>query len=543
MMDDVGKRLLLAIALSFLVLLTFGYFFPPVPRPLPQQKTNEPTLAKRSPKDASGPGTQTIEKFPEKGLLVAKPDQIEEETITLETDKFIVTFSNLGGYIKQIQLKEKQDSLPVLLSQAKEPGLGIGVIEFEGLAPDHVTAPYEVKKVGKTVLCRGYIDTGLTVTKEFDFHKPDYVFDLKVKVENTSNLARQVKYRLMGALSLSYKQYKKRDQGYLQINALVDNQKIKDTARHLDKGPRRYAGQIRWTGVKGKYFCQILRPDKYDLISLAFSSQTTDGCLATGVETSGFLLAPSSSVVHGYELYVGPLDMAALKEFGAEQIIDYGFLGGISQLLLLVLKLFYNLVHNWGIAIILLSVLIKIILHPLTAKSMRSMKEMQALQPHIARIREEYRDNPQKMNKEMMELYRKHRVNPLGGCFPMLLQMPIFIALYQTLNRAVELRGAGFLWIRDLSGPDAIYTLPFSLPVIGDSINLLPVVMGVAMYLQQILTPAAGAQASQQRMMAVMMPVMFTLILYNFPSGLVLYWLVNTILSAVHQYFVMRQSG
>jgi YidC/Oxa1 family membrane protein insertase len=172
------------------------------------------------------------------------------------------------------------------------------------------------------------------------------------------------------------------------------------------------------------------------------------------------------------------------------------------------------------------------------------MKEMQVLQPKIEALRKAYKDNPQKLNKEIMELYREHKVNPLGGCLPLLLQMPIFFALYQTLMRSVALKGANFLWIKDLSEPDRLFTLPVSLPVLGNEINILPLIMTVGMFIQQkaSLVSTSKEVAGQQRMMLVIMPLMFGLIFYHMPAGLVLYWLINSMLMLVYQLRINRAS-
>jgi YidC/Oxa1 family membrane protein insertase len=193
----------------------------------------------------------------------------------------------------------------------------------------------------------------------------------------------------------------------------------------------------------------------------------------------------------------------------------------------------------------LLSMTTYSILFPLSIKQMRSMKEMQKLQPHIEEMRKTYKDNPQKMNKEIMELYRLHKVNPLSGCLPILLQMPIFFALYPVLMRSAFLRGADFLWIKDLSSPDKIATLPAMLPFLKNEVNLLPVVLAILMFVQQKMTlksTPSSAQAEQQKMMMVIMPIMFGFIFYHMPAGLVLYWLVNSVLMLIFQVRLSKTS-
>jgi YidC/Oxa1 family membrane protein insertase len=194
-----------------------------------------------------------------------------------------------------------------------------------------------------------------------------------------------------------------------------------------------------------------------------------------------------------------------------------------------------------------LAVILNIILFPLTMKSFTSMKKMQELHPQMEKLKTQYKDTPEKLNKEMMELYKKYKINPLSGCLPLLLQMPIFVALYQALVKSIDLRGAHFLWIKDLSTPDAV-KLPFTLPVIGNSINILPIIMIVGMVIQQkVSASATGAavtneQKQQQKMMLIIMPVMFGFIFYGMPSGLVLYWVVNTALTIVEQSYIFKKT-
>jgi YidC/Oxa1 family membrane protein insertase len=173
---------------------------------------------------------------------------------------------------------------------------------------------------------------------------------------------------------------------------------------------------------------------------------------------------------------------------------------------------------------------------------MRSMKEMQILAPKVEELRAKYKDNPQKLNQETLALYREHKVNPLGGCLPMLLQMPILFALYQVLMRSVALRGANFLWIKDLSMPDRLLILPFSIPVLGNELNILPILMTIGMFVQQKVSTVSSSSSSaqQQKMMMIIMPVMFLVFFYHLPAGLVLYWVVNSTLMLVYQVKVMR---
>jgi YidC/Oxa1 family membrane protein insertase len=299
-------------------------------------------------------------------------------------------------------------------------------------------------------------------------------------------------------------------------------------------------GQLSWLMLKNRYFSMVLRP--LEPCSGYFTRQSPSGVIIAGPSAQEFNIPANSSVTHKFGLYLGPSDLSLLKasDLGAESALSYGIFGSISQLLISMLKFFHKIARNWGVAILLLTFIINLALLPLTRKSYKSMQEMQILQPKIEKLRKELKDNPQKLQREIMELYKKYKINPMGGCLPMLLQMPIFIALYNGLMGSVELRGAKFLWINDLSTPENI-KMPFSLPLVGNSLNILPLLMLVAMYFQQKLSSKMASMAQtdeqrkQQQFMSVMMTVMFGFIFYNFPSGLVLYWFVNTVLMTAYQ--------
>jgi YidC/Oxa1 family membrane protein insertase len=247
-----------------------------------------------------------------------------------------------------------------------------------------------------------------------------------------------------------------------------------------------------------------------------------------GFTTSLMTISPGQSREIGAQYYAGPKDQYRLEEIadGLDLTVDYGFLWWLAQPLFYLLTKIHGVVNNWGVAIILLTVIVKTLLFPLSATSFRSMAKMRKLQPEMARLKERFGDDKQQFSQAMMELYKKEGANPLGGCFPILLQMPVFLALYWTLMESVELRQAPFvLWIYDLSVMDPYF--------------VLPILMGASMFLTQMMQPEPP-DPTQAKVMK-MMPIMFTFFFLWFPSGLVLYWLVNNILSVLQQWFVMRQ--
>jgi YidC/Oxa1 family membrane protein insertase len=239
-------------------------------------------------------------------------------------------------------------------------------------------------------------------------------------------------------------------------------------------------------------------------------------------------ISPGQNREIGAQYYAGPKDQYRLEEIatGLDLTVDYGFLWWLAQPLFYLLTKIHSVVNNWGVAIILLTIIVKTLLFPLSAASFRSMAKMRKLQPEMARLKERFGDDKQQFSQAMMELYKKEGANPLGGCFPILLQMPVFLALYWTLMESVELRQAPFvLWIHDLSVMDPYF--------------VLPILMGASMFLTQMMQPEPP-DPTQAKVMK-MMPIMFTFFFLWFPSGLVLYWLVNNILSVLQQWFVMRQ--
>jgi YidC/Oxa1 family membrane protein insertase len=297
---------------------------------------------------------------------------------------------------------------------------------------------------------------------------------------------------------------------------------------------------VRWAGFSDSYFLSALMPHEGDPARLWLKLE--HGSIDAEI------LVPIGAVrsqPYTFVAFVGPKDLHLLAEVGHDlsRTLNLGWFTAIAEPMLRTLKLFHRASGNYGIDIIVLTVLIKLLFIPLTRKSFQSMQQMQKLQPELKRLQERHAGDREALNREVMELYRRHKVNPLGGCLPMLLQMPIFIGLYNALLNAVELRHASFgLWINDLSAPDRLPPFPHPpLAMVAGyelRIPVLTLLMGVSMLLQQRMTPAAGDPVQQRMMM--FMPLMFTVMFINFPSGLVLYWLVNNLLTIAQQALLLR---
>ncbi len=298
------------------------------------------------------------------------------------------------------------------------------------------------------------------------------------------------------------------------------------------------AGQASFAGIEERYFLAVAVPDKASTCALVGDSPDV---LITHLNTPTGTIAPGGSTSFSYQLVVGQKDMGFLQDVSAtiassakianphlDETVDLGFWAVIARILLWMLRAFHHIIHNWGIAIILLTIAVKLLTLPLAWKSMKSMEEMRKLAPEIAALKKKYGDDREKLNVETMKLYQQHKVNPLGGCLPMLIQMPIWLALYTTLQTSVELYNEPFIagWINDLTSKDPVYALPLA--------------MGVTMYITQRLQPMQ-VDATQQKMMLYFMPIFFTFIMFQLPAGLTLYIFTNNILS-IGQQLVLRKS-
>lgn len=378
-------------------------------------------------------------------------------------------------------------------------------------------------------------DSNKKIIKEFIFHNINYTIELKITVQNVSNQLLPLNIPLvLGVLNFSGDQTQARFQ-----DATVAQ---KDRILHPNVHKNATFDNLQFLGMRDRYFCNIIEPSNQ--VYAAFIKKINAHESQLGLMPADTILAPGQQIEQKFLIYLGPQELRTITQVKPEwtAVMYYGSFSFISQILLQLIEFLYRFAHNWGLAIIILSILIYFILYPLTLKQMRSMKEMQALQPRVEALKKAYPNNPQKLNKEIMDLYREHKVNPLGGCLPLLLQIPIFFALYQALIRSIALKGAHFLWIRDLSEPDRAFIMPFSIPMLGNEVNILPVLMVVVMFIQQKITTtsAAMAQSEQQKFMLILMPLVFLFVFYHMPAGLVLYWFVNSLLMLIYQFRINR---
>ena len=308
--------------------------------------------------------------------------------------------------------------------------------------------------------------------------------------------------------------------------------------------------KVWWVGFRNRYFCALVKP-RFDVTGY-FINPVNDKKLTITLEKQDLELPSGGEVSLSSLIYIGPEKLDILKKYkaGFEKIQRYykfTLFDAIAKIIYGILQLIHKVIPNWGVSIILIGTIVYFSMYPMTLRSMQSMRKMQALQPKMTALRKKYENNPQKLNKEMMELYRKHGGNPMGGCLPMLLQLPVFIGLYQVLWRSVAFKGAHFLWIKDLSEPDRLIILSKSFPIIGNEINLLPIIMMGIMFVQQKMTTQNMAttdpqQVAQQKMMATIMPFLMGFIFYHFASGLTLYFTMFYLFSTFTQWKIRKDA-
>ena len=467
------------------------------------------------------------------------PDGQSAKDLKVETDNYIATLTTQGARLKSFRFKKfrmssDRNSPPFeIVSTAAAVPLPLGV---------HLQAPepfndgalvYDVQggnlklngNARGTLVFQGRMANGTVITKALTFSGANYSIGLEVGVKSADGAALVPEVLLTEKADHTVPDHGAPFEGYL---ALVDNKIKREAAAEAIKGLE-FTGEVSWAGFGHTYFFIALIPDNGAEHKISVRHNGT-----------ALLSAISGPAGNGrYTLFVGPKEIDLLESVGKgiERSIDFGYFGFVSKPLLYVLRFFHRLTSSYGIDIIILTVLIKLLMWPLTHKSMVSMKSMAKLAPQMEKLKEKFAGEKEKLNREIMELYKRNGVNPLGGCLPMVLQFPVFIGLYNALSTPIELRHAPFMWIRDLSQPDW-QALPFTLGDWHLGIPVLTILMGASMFLQQWLTPSAGDP--NQRKMMMLMPLMFTFMFVSFPAGLTVYWLVNNVLSIVQQYSINR---
>jgi YidC/Oxa1 family membrane protein insertase len=528
------KRTMIALLITIVLLFFFQMYFAPKQQPVqeampakPEQqvqaKTDQPAQVK------TGSGLQQAKKE------APKPAEVKvNQRFLVETPLLKVTFSDLGGGIDSVKLtqyketvKEKngkeliEDIKPFsYLPRVSRTTNGETASDRTIFKPDK--SGLTIKDKPETIIFSGTLTDGKRVRKIYTFYPDKYTIDMKVEVEATETDKAMVDFAVISGTN---------ENTYVFKGPFTYNGKKLEQVKEIEKNIQADKGYT-YAGLDEGFFAFIWIPAEDSRFPLTI--------LKAENNIPVLRMSMDKSMATG-RLYFGPKQSDVLKSLDvrADQIIDFGWFHWIAVPLIWALNMMNKVTHNFGIDIIILTIIIKIIFYPLTVKSSTSMKKMQKLQPKIMKLKEKYANDKGKLNQEMMGLYKTEGVNPMGGCLPMVIQIPVFFALYQALSGAIELRHAYFFWwINDLSAPEDLFTFHvagYALPI-----RILPLIMGVTQVIQQKMTPTT-ADPMQEKIM-LLMPIVFTFLFWGFSSGLVLYWLVNNVISIAQQYYINKKA-
>ena len=547
------KRVIVFLIVSLAVIIGYDYLLKgmgllPPSEPVQVATTaSAPTAEQKSGRSESGStqsanpassaqtGTNSVPAVSDGGTGAAT----EEQTIEVDTDLFRAKFTNRGGVIKSWELKRyttttDQGPVPVQLVYAggRFKGPLSLVTTDQAVTSDLGSVLYQVTQdiahldsahpTGHLTFRYHDAQRNVDVEKELTFHHGSYVVDIAVR---TQGLTTPVDVTL--GTNFGIVEWGEGFIGLMGSASLVDDKVLKETP----DGEAERKGDVKWSAIQDKYFISVLMPQK---AAAALAKKEGDKLVSAGVRFP----APAGGATMAMQLYAGPKEYDILKGLnaGLEDTIDFGWfvfgswglVKAVAKPIFYVLRFLYEFTHNYGVTIILLTMLIKLMFVPLQYKSYKSMKQMQVIQPKVLAIQNKFKDDRERLNKELIKLYKDHRVNPVGGCLPMVLQMPVFVALFNILYMTIDLRQAPFmLWIKDLSVQDPYY--------------VLPIIMGATMVIQQKITPTT-MDPTQAKIM-LFLPVFMTFLFVNFPAGLVLYWLTNNTLTITQQVVTERLFG
>ncbi|MFA5975703.1 MAG: membrane protein insertase YidC [Elusimicrobiota bacterium] len=500
------KNLLLAVVLSGIFLLFWSVFVQPrftqPPLQTPPAQTSATAEIAQKPADLVAPSNNKAR---------------QSDDVFFRDQQNEVVLSPMGGRIKGWRLNLKGHEVD-LVNMPEAPPLPPGSFSEKIFA---------ITQKNNTVALTGTVDKNLVLTKTLTLKPNGYLHDLTFHFQNRSGQPVEVRNWEWGwgpGLGTTLSE-KKENSGLIRALSMG---KLKT---HVLK-PGDYTEFGSWAGIDNRYFLVAFLPQDTGRPELSVTGTKDQTRVAV---RESLTVPPHSDVFRHYQLYTGPKGYTQLKKYGKslEEGVDFGFFSSVGKLILNVIYRLQNWTGNYGWAIVILTIGLQILMFPLTIKQSKSMLAMKRIQPQIAALNKQYKGDPKRLNVEMMNLYKKSGTNPFGGCLPMLLQLPIFWALFTTLRNAYELRGVPWiLWVKDLSAPDTLFH------VSGVPVNILPLVMGGAMFFQQRMSGAVTDPTQKQMM--YFMPIIFTFMFYSFPSGLVLYWLINNLLTMAIQWGFQR---
>jgi len=527
------RNTLLAIALSALVLFSYQAIF--VTPKQAELAKNAQIIAPQAVSSVNTTQALAPPIYNEASTSLAKKLNDYE----VKTTGTVFSFSNVGGSLHNIDFTGNS-SFPVT-----------DVLSLSGLD----NAQYSGQKLDDSKVSLVYSDKNWQITKTYDLSKNNLAkvrMEIKNISENSILSAFTFTAFKIDESNIDINQ-NNRESALYEYSVYADNKIFRkgNASKFNEKNSKNESVKINWIAFRDHYHAIVLKPE-FETKSYEIKADN-DKQLGLFIKPMDKSLAPGESVVYDFSIYAGPQDPWLMKNFGKsfEKVVafsNFPIIEWIGQAIYHTIPFLHRVFRSWGVAIILISILIYGITYPLTMQSMMSMRKMQEVQPKITALRERYKNDPQKLNAEMVEIYRREKINPFGGCLPFLIQMPFFMALYQILWRAQYFQGQGFLWIKDLAMPDRLIILPFYLPFLGNELNILPVLTGGIMFLQQKISSknmvvTDEQQIMQQKMMMYILPVMMTFMFYKFASSWAIYFLIFYVLSTATQWKIAQMSG
>ena len=580
------KQTTIAFILIGAILILWLYISAPPPKPPVKEKEKstvlQDTLTKKN-KDSvvvinkEKASQDTINAFPN-----VKTTSQKENFLNIQTDLFYIEFSNKGANFRRVFLRkfnnwysanengdeEDMSKHVQLINYSMGGAYDLSFVSVDGKGVNTKDLFFDCNKNQPTykiasgdsivVNYKFEPEPGRYIQKSYTIYGDKYEIKSNIEFVGFDNFINNNSYDVVWNNGIRPVERNSVDEANYSNSSVYygDEQVIVNASSFGEKEVKEFHGRIDWLAIRNKYFAIVMIPSDPQKVEDAYIEGTHEKVGKEGVKEiyKARLTLPFQN--HKVEtqtitLYIGPVDYSQLKSLGDNlvKIVDFGSFFGlkfiirpIAEYVLLPLFLFlHSIIPNYGIVLIIFSIIIKLVVYPLTKSSYQSMKKMQALQPKIAELKEKFKDDPQKMNKETMKLYSTYGVNPAGGCLPILLQMPIFVALWGMFQSSIQLRQQPFFgWIKDLSQPDIIYNLGFKLPLFGiQEISGLAVLMGITTFIQQKMT----VKDPKQQALIYVMPVMLTLLFMSFPSGLNLYYFMFNVLSIAQQYYINHKAG
>jgi YidC/Oxa1 family membrane protein insertase len=557
---DEQKRLLLAVVLSVVVLVGYQYFFTAPPENTnPSQEvqtqeagsSNAPANTPNVSDYTNGTGNQS------QAVQSSQPASAVKNyrTISVSTPLYEIAISEHMATVNSFELKNyketNQKNSP--LKQLVPEQLVNGILSFNmeggtilGLDNAVYTAGIDTPDVNltqgeKTIVFSWVNPQGISIKKIFTFRADSFLIDCNILIQNGSDMP--VNDAIVISMPGFYnEEVKKQSRFAYQGPVAYINEKYQEIAPDDIEDQDTFSGTIDWAGYTRQYFMTAVMPREpvKGTLKLSYANDIATNRLVQKIDR----LDPGKQGEYAYVYYMGPKSHKILSGYdnSLKKAINFGWFDIIAKPLLITMNMIHDFIPNYGIAIILLTILIKLVFWPLGTKSYKSMNEMKKVQPLMMELREKYKNDKQRMNQEVMGLYKTYKVNPASGCLPLLVQMPIFFALYRMLYQAIELRHAPFFgWINDLSAPDRLFSFDFAIPLMDapSGIPVLTLLMGASFLLQQKMTPTAGDPMQAKMMM--LMPIFMTVLFINFPAGLVLYMFVNNIISMGQQFYTQKK--